>query len=354
MSISDSNAARAQNQDALRDTNKNVTISDLDGFQLPVDVSEQYLVRMQNEVNILDSATVMQIPRLEWQVPKFGVPRLSGHTRDEEGSRTESSDASSGEFYFNATDQHYYLLVEPNRDALKNTHLDVDGFGDLIINEFTERWGNDMAIIAMRANVDDTNENLEAITGTAELDNTFTGWIARAEGETGALEDGTTDDRLGLEGASTPNEMASVNMAGDSVDTQMFNETIQTLDERYRDPDDVVFLMNNDVVQQYAMDLTQREDPLGSAVIFGDDDLTPFSYDIVGVNEWPTTYGMFTDPSNLAAGVFEEMTLDQTRNSDTVNEDRLHSRNWFEGQMDFQIRDMSAGVLIENIADPLA
>jgi len=349
------NAARQANQDALHGADKNIGLTDLDGFQLPVEVTEDYLVRMQNEVNILDMATTMTVPRLEWQVPKFGVPRLSGSPRSEEGSRTNSSDAETGEFYFNLTDKQYYILFEPERDALKNTHPGVDDFAELIQNEFVQRWANDVGIIGLRANVDDTSENLESITGSATLDSTWNGWIARAEGETTTLEDTTTtDDRLGLEGASTPNEMAAVNMAGASVDTQMFNETIQTLDERFRDPDNVAFLLNNDVMQQYAMDLTQREDPLGANVIFGDSDLTPFSYDIIGVNEWPTSYGMLTDPSNLAFGLFEEMTYDQTTNSDTVNEQRLHSRNWLEGQFDFQIRDMSAGVLIENIADPTA
>lgn len=350
----DTNSARLANREALHDADKNITIADLDGMQLPVDVTEDFLVRMQNEVNILDMATTMTLPRLEWQVPKFGVPRLSGHARAEEASRTQGSDAETGEFYFNATDKSYYVLFEPNRDALKNTHPGIENFGDLIIEEFTQRWANDVGIIGMRAGASDTSENLESITGTTELDNTWNGWIARAEGSTGALEDGTTDDRLGLEGGSTPSEMPSVNMADSPVDTQMFNESIQTLDERYRDPDNVAFLVNNDVMQQYAMDLTQREDPLGANVIFGDSDLTPFSYDVIGVNEWPTSYGMLTDPGNLAFGLFEEMELDQTRNSDKVQEDRLHSRNWLEGQFDFQIRDLSAGVLIENIADPLA
>lgn len=350
MSTNMTNPARSANRDALYGADKNITISDLDGFQLPVEVTEDFLVRMQNEVTILDMATTMTLPRLEWQVPKFGVPRLSGNARAEEGSRTTGSDAVTGEFYFNATDKSYYILFEPNRDALKNTHPGVDSFGDLIIQEFTRRWANDVGIIGMRANVDDTNEYLQATTGTSTLDDTWNGWIAIAEGEEGALEDATTDDRLGLEDTSDTTTMPTVDMASTSVDTQMFNETIQALDERYRDPDDVVFLMNNDKVQQYQMDLTQREDPLGAAVIFGESDLTPFSYDILGVNEWPSSYAMLTDPSNLAFGLFEEMELDQTTNSDTVNEDRLHSRNWLEGQFDFQIRDLQAGVLVENIA----
>lgn len=351
--MSAQNPAREQNLEALH--TKEITISDLDGFQLPVDVTEDFLVRMQKEVPILDMVSTWTLPRLEWQVPKFGVPRLSGSTRDEEGSRTSGSSAESGEFYFNATDQQYYILFEPERDALKNTHPGVENFGELIINEFISRWANDVAIIGMRANVDDTNENLEAITGSASLDTSFDGWIARAEGETTTLEDATTtDDRLGLEDTSTPNTMPTYDNASAPIDTQTFNESIHRLDSRYRDPDNVAFIVNPDQVQNYAYELTQREDPLGSAVIFGDSDLTPFDYDIIGMPEWPTSYGMFTNPENLAFGLYQEMELDQTRNSDKVNENRLHSRNWLEGQFDFQIRDLQAGVLIENLADPTA
>ena len=111
------NATRQINTDALT---KEITISDLDGVQLPVDVTEDLMVRMQKEVPILETVSTMTLPRMEWQVPQFGVPQLSGNTRDEEGSRTTDSSASTGEWYFNVTDRNYYILFEPNRDALKN------------------------------------------------------------------------------------------------------------------------------------------------------------------------------------------------------------------------------------------
>ena len=107
-------------------------------------------------------------------------------------------------------------------------------------------------------------------------------------------------------------------------------------------------------VQSYTMSLTEREDPLGSAVIFGDSDITPFSYDLVGVNGFPDEYMMFTDPDNLAFGLFEEMELEQTTDTDKVHENRLHSRNWMEGQMDFQIKNLQAGTLVTGLADPTA
>ncbi|MFW6435000.1 MAG: hypothetical protein ACOCY1_01325 [Halovenus sp.] len=349
MSTNTIDAVRNQNMNSLH-YQKDIGLSELDGFQLPSDVTEEFLDRMQEEITILGMVDTMTMERLEQEVPQFGVPLLSGSTRDEEGSRTDNSEAESGYVKFDATDKKYYILVEPKRDALKNTHYGPDQFGDYIVDEFVARWANDVGLIGIRAGA--STGDLESYAGSdaSDLDDTFTGWIALAEGED------SDSDRIGLEDTDSADvdEMPSIDMSDEPVDTEMFNDTIQQLDPRYRNTDRVAFLMSPDQVQQYGFDLTQREDPLGSAVIFGDSDITPFSYDVIGVNGWPNEYAMLTDPNNLAYGLFEGMELDQTTDTDKVHEERLHSRNWMEGQFDFQIKELQAGVLVENIADPAA
>jgi len=323
---------------------KDVDLATLDGFQLPADVTEMFLERMQKEISILGMADTMTLARLEQDVPEFGVPQLSGSVRSEEGTRTSNSAVETGQVNFNATDKQYYILVEPTRDALKNTHQGPDNFGDYIVDQFVQRWANDVGLIGIRANAD--SGNLQSIGGDASLDTTWNGWIAIAEGEDSASE------RIGLEdtAAGEVDTMPVYDQANATPDTQMFNETIQKLDSRSRDPDNVSFLMSPDKLQEYEFSLTEREDPLGSAVIFGDEDITPFSYDVIGVNGWPDDYAMLTDPSNLAYGLYETMELDQTTDTDKVHENRLHSRNWMEGQFDFQIKSLQAGVLVDNIA----
>jgi len=347
MSTNTIDAVRRQNELAGT-SHKDVDLATLDGFQLPVDVTEEFLERMQKQINILGMADTMTIPRLEMEVPQFGVPQLSGQQRNEEGSRTSNSAVDSGYVKFNATDKQYYILVEPTRDALKNTHYGPDQFGDYIVDQFVQRWGNDIGLIGIRANADTGNlqSSFSAVTSST-LDDTWNGWIAIAEGEDGA------SDRIGLEetAGGQLSTMPVYDQASAAPDTQMFNEAIQTLDSRYRNSNDVdpVFMMSPDKLQEYVFSLTEREDPLGSAVVFGDSDITPFSYDVVGVNGWPDSYGMFTDPENLKFGLYEEMELDQTTDTDKVHEDRLHSRNWLEGQFDFQIAELQAGTLITNI-----
>lgn len=348
MSTNTINTVRQHNMNSLS-YDKDIGLAELDGFQLPSDVTEEFLARMQEDVTILGMADTMTLERLEQEVPKLGVPLLSGSTRDEEGSRTEGSDAESGHVKFNVTDKNYYILVEPKRDALKNTHYGEDEFGQYIIDEFISRWGNDVGLIGLRANAADGNLNSYVDEDVSDLDNTWDGWIAIAEGAD------SDSDRIGLENtaAADVDEMPQVNMDGNVIDTRMFNDSVQTLDPRFRDPDEVVFLTSADQVQQYHFDLTEREDIGGVSVLMGDGDVTPFDYTVVGVSGWPNNYAMLTNPENLAFGLFQEMEVDQTTDTDKVHEERLHSRNWLEGQFDFQVKELQAGVLVTNIADPL-
>jgi hypothetical protein len=353
-------AVRQQNQRTLSH-DKTIDIADMDGFQLEPRVTEQFLERMQKEVEILGLVDTMTLDRLDQFVPQFGVPVLSGDTRDDGGSRTSSSTAETGRVKFDANDRSYYILVEPKRDAIKNTHWDEEEFGNYVVDQFIQRWGNDAALIGMRAAASSGALNDYVPSDVSHLDSRFTGWIARAEGDTQSVDDSNNSTRLGLEDTTDAelDTMPTVDNTDSNgnpqpIDTGVFNSGIQTLDSRYRDPDSTVWLMNPDQVQQYAMDLTSREDPLGSAVIFGDSDLTPFDYDIVGINGWPKSYAMFTDPDNLAFGLFSEMEVDQTQDTDKVHENKLHSRNWMEGQMDYQIKEMQAGTLVTGLADPMA
>lgn len=335
-------------------TEKDINLSQLDGLQLPPRLVERILVRMQESSGMLGMVDTVTMQRLEEHVPSFGVPMLSGDTRNEEGNRTAESSVESGDVKFNATDQIYYIHIDIKRDAIKNIHPSPNQAGDMIVGEFVERWANDVALIGMRASA--AEGNLAAYAGAPDLDATYDGWIAIAEGAD------TVSDRIGLEGPATVTKMpvfdnqvddGSGTMVDAPVDTEMFHRSIQTLPQRYRDPSDVRFIMSPDQVQQYYFDLTGRQDGLGVAVLQGDSDVTPFDYDIVGVPGWPDQYGMFTDPDNLAYGLYEQMDVEQLRNTDKTAEEVLHSRTWFEGQFDYQIKNLMAGVLITGLKDPL-
>lgn len=333
-------------------TEKDIGLSDLDGFQLPPRVTERILVRVQESSGMLNMVDTVTMQRLEEQVPTFGVPVLSGDTRNEGGDRTDESSAESGDVKFNATDQIYYIHIDIKRDAIKDIHPSPNQAGEMIVGEFIDRWANDVALIGMRANA--TEGDLAAYAGKANLDATYDGWIAIAEGK------GDNSDRIGLEGPDNVTQMPVFDNQSDGttptdqpIDTKTFHKSIQTLEQRYRDPENVVFMLSPDQVQQYYYDLTGRQDGLGVAVLQGDSEVTPFEYDIVGIPGWPDQYGMFVAPDNLAYGLYENMDVEQLKNTDKTAEQVLHSRTWFEGQFDYQIKNLTAGVLITGLKDPL-
>lgn len=346
----------ARQQNELAGTTKDIGIPEMGGFQREPLVAEDFIERMQKKVELLNLVTTMELPRLEVEVPQFGVPRLSGSVRSEGGSRTSGSGVETGQARFNVTDRQYYILVEPKRDALKNTHYGPDEFGEYIVDQFVERYSNDVGLIGMRAAASQGNLEAYAGAGAAELDTTFTGWIGRAEGDSQSTDSAGDSTRVGLEDTTTAEagsmpkyDNTDTNGNPQPIDTSVFDQAITRLDSRYRDEDDTVFLASPDTLQEYANTLTEREDALGVAAIMGDSEITPFSYEVVPVNGWPPQYMMFTDPENLCFGLYREMEVDQSQDTDKVHENRLHSRNWLEGQMDFQIAEMQAGTLVTGL-----
>ena len=336
-------STRDENIEAMeKDT---IGLQSLDGAQLPRDLFERFIERTQEESELLDMVRVEDLPRKEMAVPKIGVPELSGGTRDEEGSRPETSDAVSGAVEFNVTDQYYFIKYDLKEDAVENTVTSADEVADLILGHFERAWANDVQNIAI-------NAGREGSDLPDELDETFDGFIAIAEGAD------TDSDRIGIDAdGETVDTMPTYDHSDDEgnpepINTDLFNGMIQTVPERFRDPDSQVILTSKSQVQQYHYELTGREDGLGVAVLQGDNDVTPFNYDIVGVSYWPDEVAMLIDPTQLSYGLYEGVEITQITDSDKTMDEALHSRNLMEGQFDFQVEELQSGALAEGIAEP--
>jgi hypothetical protein len=334
-----------------RETNKNslqkqtIDTTDLNGAQLPRDLYERFIERQQRDAELLSMVRVEDLPRLEMGVPKIGVPELSGDVRAEGGEdATGTSDAETGSVEFNATDQSYYIQYDLKRDSVKNAITNEDSVAEVILSHFEKAWGNDVQNIGINAGRSGSGL-------PATFNDTFDGWISIAEGND------TDSDRIGTGEEADASTMPSYDHAdgggsAQPVNTTLFNNMIQTVPERYRDPDDLVFLTSKSQVQSYAYRLTEREDALGVAALLGDNDVTPFEYDVMGVSYWPDDAMMLVNPQNLAYGLFTEVEMTQLTNTDKTMERRLHSRNLIEGQFDYQIEELQAGALGTNIAAP--
>ena len=323
-----------------------IDTTNLDGAQLPRDLFERFIERTQEESEMLEMVRVEDLPRKEMGVPKVGVPELSGETRAEDGSRPETSDAETGVVEYNVTDQYYFIKYDLKEDAVENTVTSPDEVADLILDHFERAWANDVQNIGI-------NAGREGSDLPTSLDDTFDGWIAIADGED------ADSDRIGLEDTDdadvdTMPAYDHTDAEGDPrpVNTELFNNMIQTVPERFRDSDDLVFLMSKSQVQAYHFELTGREDGLGVAVLQGDNDVTPFDYDIVGVSYWPDDRVMLVDPEQLSYGLYEGLEITQITESDKTMDEALHSRNLMEGQFDFQIEELQSGAIADGIAEP--
>ena len=318
---------------------------DLDGAQLPRDLFERFIERTQEESEMLEMVRVEDLPRKEMGVPKVGVPELSGETRDEDGNRPETSDAETGVVEYNVTGQYYFIKYDLKEDAVENTITSADEVADLILDHFERAWANDVQNIGI-------NAGREGSSIPASLDETFDGWIAIADGSD------TDSDRIGIDadGETVDTMPAYVHTDAEAepqpVNTELFNNMIQTVPERFRDPDEQVFLMSKSQVQRYHFELTGREDGLGVAVLQGDNDVTPFDYDIVGVSYWPDDRAMLINPEQLSYGLYEGLEITQITESDKTMDEALHSRNLMEGQFDFQIEELQSGAIADGIEEP--
>lgn len=334
--------ARGDNLNSLEKSPVDTT--DLSGAQLPRDLVERFIERTQEESELLDMVRVEDLPRKEMAVPKVGVPELSGDTRDEDGNRPETSSADSGAVEFNVTGQYYYIKYDLKEDAVENTVTSADEVADLILGHFERAWANDVQNIAI-------NAGREGSDLPDSLNDTFDGFISIADGAD------TDSDRIGIDDdGETVDSMPAYDHSDaegnpQDVDTDLFNNMIQAVPERFRDPDDQVFLMSKSQLQAYHFGLTGREDGLGVAILQGDNDVTPFDYDIVGVSYWPDDRPMLIDPEQLSYGLYEGLEITQITDSDKTMDEALHSRNLLEGQFDFQIEELQAGCIAEGVAE---
>jgi len=332
-------SARQANRDALA-KDGTVGLEELSGPQLPRDLFDRFIERTQRESEWLDMIRVETLPRLEMAVPKIGVPEMSGGTRDEEGSRPETSDPTSGAVEFDATDQFYFIKYDLKEDAVKNLHATPDEIGNLILEHFERAWANDVQKIAIQAGYDD-----DFAVEYEDLDAKFTGHLAILAGED------DRSDRIGYDKTEDVDTAPGFSW-GAVVETELFNDAIQSMPERARDSDTQAFFMSKSQVQQYHFELSDREDTAGVSHLYGEDPITPFSYDIVGIDYWPDDVVVLADPENFVYGPYEEMSVEQQTETDKTMDEVLHSRNVIEGQFDFQVEELQNAVLVEDVEPP--
>ena len=334
-------STRNLNHDALEKLDSDITkdeigTGDLAGGELPRDLFDEFVERVQKEATLLDLVRTVEMPRKEMAIPKVGVGRqlLSEQTEGESPGAFE--DAVSGAVELDASRKTvipYELTQESVEDIVGGEEV-----ADIILSHFEQQFAVDVQNLLINGDTDAASAFFSILDGYLE--------IARgADSESDRIGSPATD-------AGEVDSMPELDQAGAGIDTQLFNDAIQTLEERYRDPTSMVFMMSETQHQEYLNTLEQREDGLGPQILQGDDSVSPFGYDIQPVPDFPDDTILLTDPDNLVYGIHRDVEVDVIDESDEVLERDLFARYALRARWDAQIEDLQAGVLVENVAEP--
>ena len=300
------------------DALKNITTDELgEGGTLPRELFDEFFQEVQDESVVLDLVRTVSVGRDKTRIPKIGVgERLrsgQGENEPQDSSGVDTDyvdlDCEKGSIYWSLTRET--VEENPEREQL----------ADVILSLMAQQWAVDTEDLAFIGDEDDTG-----------FEGQNDGWLTILT-ERGAPEYDHTDD----EGNAKP------------IDTELFHEAIQTMEPKYLRADPV-FVINTQQLQEYAHNLTEREDGLGAAVLMGDSDPTPFNYDIVGSSMVPQDEAIFTPPQNLIyVQRYNDLRVEVLTESDEVFDKDLFARYKIVGKDDFQVEDENAAVHITGI-----
>lgn len=302
---------------------KQITTGDLgSGGTLPREMFDEFFREVQDESAVLNRVRTVPVGRDKTRIPKIGVGERLRQGQAENTTQTESGvstgsvdiDCSKGSIYWSLTRET--VEENPEREQLADT----------IMTMMAQQWSVDSEDLAFNGD--------EAGSGwVTQNDGWFT--IATARGAP------TYDHSGDPDGDGT--------VTAQPIDTSLFHESIQTLESKYLRADPV-FMLNTKQFQEYANNLTEREDGLGATVLMGDSNLTPFNYDIVGSAMIPEGQGLFTPPQNLIyAQRYNDLRMEVLQESDEVFDNDLWAKYKIVGKDDFQIQDQNAVVNISGI-----
>lgn len=307
-----------------QDSLNKITTGDLgEGGVLPREMFDEFFQEVQAEAELLDRVRTVPVGRSKTRIPKIGVGERLRQGQAENTEQAESNvntgfvdiDCEKGSVYWSLTRET--VEENPERENLANT----------ILSLMSQQWGVDTEDLGVNGD----ESSLDAF--IAQND----GWLTIA-----AARGMPTYSHTDANGNSL------------AVDSSLFHKAIQTMEDKYKRVDPI-FVMSNSQVQEYAHSLTERESGLGDAVLFGDAELTPFDYDVIGIPTMPDTQALFTPAQNLIYALrYDDLRVEVLTESDETFDFDLFAKYKIVGKDDFQIEDENAGVLVTDIAAPSA
>jgi hypothetical protein len=296
--------------------------ADLSGGVMPRDLFEDWFRRVQDTAMLMDMVRTEILPRPKMELARIGVgERMRRGGGETEGTSSDSATVDTGGIQMDA--EKGLLSWDLQREAVEDTIGQVD---EIVLDKMASQWATDTQDLGINGNEDDSSGGASQAFLTQN-----DGWLKILDERT----DTNTYDHQ-----------------GGAIDTSLWHEARSALPNKFKrnkTVNDPVYMMNLSHIEDYEYDLTQREDPLGAAVLFSDDDITPFNYDVYGFAAWPEDTALFTYPENLIYGVWRETEIEVLDATDKTAENDLFARYFMRTRDDFSVEDEEGAVLINNL-----
>jgi hypothetical protein len=309
---------RKRNEDALKD----VAAGDLSGGVMPRDLFEDWYQRVQDTSQLLNMVRTEVLPRQKMELARIGVgERMRRGAAVDEGT-SNSAEVNTDGIEMDA--EKGVLSWNLPRETVEDTIGQVD---EIVLDKMSAQWSVDTQDLGING------DEADASGGDSQA------FLSQNDGWLKILNDRTDTNTYDHQGGA--------------IDTSLFHEGRAALPNRFKRADNVqkpVYMMNLSQIEEWEYDLTQREDPLGAAVIFSDEDLTPFNYDVYGFAGWPEGTALLTYPTNLIYGIWRQTEIEVLDATDKTAENDLWARYFMRTRDDFQVEDEEGAVLINNVA----
>jgi hypothetical protein len=299
--------ARAANTTAM----EKVSSTDFSsGAQLTPEQFEDFMLDVQNQSTVLDQARMLT-PTAE----SGDIPRLSVGTRllqsVSEGNSVSKQGINSADVSFDTTKVSlpFEQTWESNNEIIDNPEATVRQL-------FIQQFANDLEILA---SVGDT--------GLSGFE---------------AIEDGW----LTIAGSS------GVDHANASIDKSLFSDMRNSMPQRFKERQNLVFLTSyaqKDAFQDY---LTDRSTGAGDAMLMNGDEPTPYGMNILTPLGWPDDRAMLTSMENLLYIVQDPLRVKSTDAAERNVMNDIETIYNMLAKVDYQIMESAGVITARNIAAP--
>lgn len=258
-----------------------ITTGDMSsGGLLKPEQFRRFFKEIQEQSRVLSEARGIPVSAPEGDIPLMGVgSRIMQAVGEGESAEDQTVEQPSVPYQTQKVSIPWEITWEVANET-------IDDAPEAIRQIFTNQFRRDLEILASVGD-ESSADAFEAIND---------GWVTIAEAST----DTAAYDHAATDGTAQP------------ISKELFSGMIHTLPRRYRERQDLTFLMGYDQLQGYKEYLTDRSTAAGDAMLLSQESPTGYGYDILAPMGFPADTVMLSNMSNLAWVVQDNVRLKQT------------------------------------------